>query len=309
MHDAFKEITADDQTEAFTVSPTSSIEKQLARNFVIFHPSDFSASNEVAFAHALKIALQSKAKLDIMHVGTRLSAEKPYWLEFPAVRATLTRWGILPEGVRREEVAKTGLHIRKILASGTDPVETMLRHFRRFAPDLIVLATHQRDGIDRWLHKAVAEPLARRSRAMTLFVPREGRGFVSPSDGTVDLKKILIPIDHSPHPQGAVDKSLLLARGLGCLAGEIRLVHIGPHGTVPMLDALHWPGWSVDNIVRQGDVVDEILKNEHDWHPDLMVLATQGHVDFLDALRGSTTERVLRGAHCPVLAVPLRADR
>jgi nucleotide-binding universal stress UspA family protein len=37
------------------------------------------------------------------------------------------------------------------------------------------------------------------------------------------------------------------------------------------------------------------------------VLATQGHMDFLDALRGSTTERVLRGAHCPVLAVPAMA--
>src|SRR5262249_55960745 len=32
------------------------------------------------------------------------------------------------------------------------------------------------------------------------------------------------------------------------------------------------------------------------WRPDLMVLATQSHMDFLDALRGSTTERILQGA-------------
>ena len=69
------------------VSLTSIIEKQLGRNFVIFHPSDFSAASEVAFAHALKIALQSKAKLDIMHVETHSSPEQPYWLDFPAVRA------------------------------------------------------------------------------------------------------------------------------------------------------------------------------------------------------------------------------
>ena len=151
------------------VSLTSAIEKQISRSFVIFHPSDFSTASDVAFGHALKIALQSKAKLDIMHVETQLSAEKPYWLDFPAVRATLTRWGILPEGVRRDEVAKAGLRIRKILTSGTDPVETMLRHFHRFQPHLIVLATHQREGIERWLHKAVAEPLARRSRAITFY--------------------------------------------------------------------------------------------------------------------------------------------
>jgi hypothetical protein len=74
-----------------TVSLTSTIEKQLNRNFVIFHPSDFSPASEGAFAHALKIAMQSKAKLDIMHVETSLSPEKPYWIDFPAVRATLTR--------------------------------------------------------------------------------------------------------------------------------------------------------------------------------------------------------------------------
>ncbi|HSF58424.1 MAG TPA: universal stress protein [Candidatus Binatia bacterium] len=58
--------------------------------------------------------------------------------------------------------------------------------------------------------------------------------------------------------------------------------------------------------MRQGDVVDQILEEEADWRPDLMVLATQGHMDFLDALRGSTTERVLRGARCPILAIPAR---
>ena len=123
------------------MSLTSLVEKQLGRNFVIFHPSDFSAASEVAFGHALKIAMQGKAKLDVMHVETQLRPEKPYWQGFPAVRATLRRWGILPEGVGRDEVAKAGVRIRKTLHSGADPVETMLRHFRKLPPDLIVLAT------------------------------------------------------------------------------------------------------------------------------------------------------------------------
>ena len=37
---------------------------------------------------------------------------------------------------------------------------------------------------------------------------------------------------------------------------------------------------------------------------NLIMMATAGHQGFLDALRGSTTERVLRHAPCPVLAVP-----
>jgi nucleotide-binding universal stress UspA family protein len=224
-------------------SLTSIVEKQLGGNFVIFHPSDFSAASEVAFGHALKIAMQSKAKLDIMHVETQVSPEKPYWRDFPAVRATLTRWGILPDGVGRDEIAKAGLRIRKILKSGADPVETMLRHFRRLPPDLIVLASHQREGIERWLHKAVAEPIARRSGAMTLFVPRDGRGFVSLSDGTVALKKILIPFDHNPQAQTALIKASLLARGLDCAVGEFRLIHVGKRETAPAIDPPNWPGW------------------------------------------------------------------
>jgi nucleotide-binding universal stress UspA family protein len=288
------------------VSLTSTIEKQLNRNFVIFHPSDFSPASEVAFGHALKIAMQSKAKLDIMHVETPVGPEKPYWLDFPAVRATLTRWGILPEGVRPSEVAKAGVRIRKILASSTAPVETMLRHFDKFPPDLIVLATHQRAGIERWLHKAVAEPLARRSGAMTLFVPRKGRGFVSLKDGSLALKKILIPIDHDPNPQAALDKALLLVRGLDCVVGEFLLIHVGSRSrkAAPQVHLPSVSGWSFETIVRHGHVVEEILTTERGWHPDLMVLATQGHRDFVDALRGSTTEQVLRRARCPVLAVP-----
>jgi hypothetical protein len=49
---------------------------------------------------------------------------------------TLARWGVLPEGVGRQEVAKVGLRVRKILKSSTDPVGTMLRHFHRFPPDM-----------------------------------------------------------------------------------------------------------------------------------------------------------------------------
>lgn len=40
----------------------------------IFHPSDFSSASRVAFVHALKIALESNAMLQMMHVDTRFQA-------------------------------------------------------------------------------------------------------------------------------------------------------------------------------------------------------------------------------------------
>jgi nucleotide-binding universal stress UspA family protein len=272
------------------------------RTFTIFHPSDFSEASEVAFAHALKIALQSKAKLEIMHVEPHLIPERAYWTEYPAVRSTLARWGILPEGVSRSEVAKTGVLVQKALVGNADPLSSIVKHFSRSRPDLIVLATHQRQGLERWMHRAVAEPLARRSGAMTLFVPQDTRGFVNLVDGAIRLERVLLPVDHEPDPQTTIDKASLLTQGLNCANGEFRLLHVGA-GKMPVLD-LPRIGWSYKSVLAQGDVVEEILKAEQEWPADLMVLTTQGHLDFLDALRGSTTERVLRGARCPVLAIP-----
>jgi nucleotide-binding universal stress UspA family protein len=85
---------------------------------------------------------------------------------------------------------------------------------------------------------------------------------------------------------------------------EFRLIHVADEGVPTLYLPDHRSDWIWEKRLVEGDVVDRILQEEAEWSPDLMVLTTQGHRDFLDALRGSTTERVVRGAHCPVLAIP-----
>ena len=75
---------------------------------------------------------------------------------------------------------------------------------------------------------------------------------------------------------------------------------------MPTLFLPHHPGYEWDQSLLNGDPVEAILREAGLWSADLIVFTTQGHMDFLDALRGSTTERVLRGAHCAVLAVPAK---
>src|SRR5262245_40899217 len=103
----------------------------------IFHPSDFSPASEVAFAHALKLALIARAELRMMHVAA--DVEDLHWSDFPGVRATLARWGLLPEGSLREAVGQLGLNIGKILYPGADPVDAMLHYLNAHPPDLVVL--------------------------------------------------------------------------------------------------------------------------------------------------------------------------
>lgn len=274
----------------------------------ILHPSDFSRASRVAFAHALKIALQSKAELEIVHVERhKVGSDKDvHWSEFPGVRATLARWNIVPAGAKIDEVAKTGLRVKKVLNAESDPLEAMVNYCEDHPPDLLVLATHQRDGLSRWLHKPVAEPLARRSRAMTLFLPSSGKGFISPANGAVTLQRILIPVDHQPDSQAALEEAYFLATGFACPKVDFKLLHVGTERGMPTLYLPHQPNWQWQQRVVPGEPVERILKEAADWSPDLIVMATQGHMDFLDALRGGATERVLRRARCPVLAVPAK---
>ena len=51
-----------------------------------------------------------------------------------------------------------------------------------------------------------------------------------------------------------------------------------------------------------------ILAAGAEFDVDLIVMTTKGQDSVLDLLRGSTTERVLRGARCPLLAIPARSS-
>lgn len=270
--------------------------------FRIVHTTDFSAPSRIAFAHALKLALAAGAELDLLHVSPKTGGAD--WAEFPGVRETLHRWGALPKHPARVALGESGLRIGKIVTVASDPTRAALEYVGGHATELVVLATHQRSGIDRWLHKATAEPIARESGTMTLFLPGRGTGFVSPDTGGVSLQRILVPIDHAPDPQAAVETVDALVKGLGCWGGTAWLLHIGeeramPEVRVPNPGACRW-----ELTARPGDPVDEIIATATAWAADLIVMTTQGHAGVLDALRGSTTERILRRAPCPVLAVP-----
>jgi hypothetical protein len=72
----------------------------------ILHPTDFSPASMAAFGHALKLGLGMKSDLTIMHVDP-VRAD-PDFENFPRVRATLGRWGVLRVGNRRRAPATGG---------------------------------------------------------------------------------------------------------------------------------------------------------------------------------------------------------
>ena len=268
----------------------------------IFHPTDFSAADSAAFAHAVELTLLVQGELTMMHVDPTIGRKD--FEDFPRIRPLLARWGVLPEGSSKEDVAKLGIQIKRVRAVADDTTGAILRQLTAYPTELLVLSTHQREGLARLTHHAVAEPLATSSHARTLFVPAGVEGFVSAETGRTNLTRVLIPIAHKPHPQPAIDLAADLASTLGSEKVLFELVHLGTEGDPPKFTKPERSGWSWDTLVAKGDPVEWILAVGADFDVDLIVMTTEGHTGLFDLLRGSTTERVVSGARCPLLAIP-----
>ena len=268
----------------------------------VLHPTDFSESSLVAFHHALKTALVAKSKLTLLHVATDGTSE---WSDFPGVRDTLERWGELPKGSPKAAVGKLGIDPRKILADKGEPVEAVIRYLEKHPADLIVLSTSRRDGRIPWLGKSVSEPVTRKAGEMTLLIPGGVEGFVSAKDGSVNLNTILVPIARTPRPEPALKAAARFVRKFDRSEGTLVVLHVGTSNTMPALQFPEIPGWTWKKELRTGEVIEGIIKAAKEFEADLIVLATDGRNGFLDGLRGSHSERILRYGVAPLLTVPV----
>jgi len=241
--------------------------------------------------------LVGQGKLSLLHVT---NDEMEHGSEFPGVRETLERWKVIPAGSGREAVADLGIRVAKVIGRGPKPTDGILAYLEEHPVDLIVLAIHHH-GFD-WLHKSVSEPVARKSGEMTLFVPASGHGFVSLTDGTISLRNILIPVAETPSPEAAIAGAARLVQQTNSREGTFTLLHVGE--AEPKTDPPDVPGWKWQGVLEKGNVIEAILATARQTEADLIVMSTDGRNGFLDAMRGSHSERVLRQAPCPVLAIP-----
>ena len=65
------------------------------------------------------------------------------------------------------------------------------------------------------------------------------------------------------------------------------------------------PGWEWKKEVRSGEVIQTIVDAAKAAEAELIVMATDGRNGFLDGLRGSHSERLLRYGVAPLITVPV----
>jgi len=269
----------------------------------ILHPTDFSELSGVASAHALRIALAAKSRLHLLHVSQHDTGGA---LAFPHARRLLVQWGLAEENTPPWEIAdKLGIEVHNSSIKWQQPAQGIVGFLREHPCDLIVLATHGGDGVEHWLRGSVSETVSRRSSIPTLFVAPGARGFVSQISGDIALQRALVPVDFSPTPDKAIRAVQRMGRLLTGTDIVIHLLHVGrsaPAVPIASSSSTHLP----PVMLRHGNVVKSIVDTAIEFEVDFIGMPTAGHHGVLDALRGSTTERVIRHAPCPVFAVPAR---
>lgn len=144
---------------------------------------------------------------------------------------------------------------------------------------------------------------------------------------------ILVPLDFSGQSRQALEVALPLAERHG---GKIVLVHVvqapgvlsaipgGGQYLVPMDNAkavktakVHIETLAAElvparllarTLVRQGNPADQITTAARALKADLIIIATHGYSGLKHVLIGSTAERVVRHAPCPVFVVRRRGE-
>jgi nucleotide-binding universal stress UspA family protein len=282
----------------------------------IVHPTDLSTGSGDAFAHALRIALTTKSRLYLLHVTVRQDDTDE--MPFLRVGHALAAWGLMNENEPLTAVcSRLGIEIAKVDLAAPSTIRGIRAFLDTHPANLVVVPTQVRQGVARWLHGSVAETLAHHAKAPTLFVPDNVRGFVAQAGGRVHLKRVLIPVGREMKSTAAISAIMGLAHMLVGAGVEERLLHVDRR-------VLQTPHWGLGErrapqalrhvdldhpspvVIRHGDVVEKIIDEATEWQADMIGMPTMGH-HFLDALRGTTSERVLRRvlrqAPCPVLAV------
>ncbi|WP_306118183.1 MULTISPECIES: universal stress protein [unclassified Roseitalea] len=259
----------------------------------VFHPTDLSPASTTAFRHALRLALEMEAGLTICHVHGPHRKPAAFG-EFPAVRATLSKWG---------EAADHLPDIRKVEAVGSNVQRVVGEYLARHPADLVVMASHPRTGLAAWLKPSIAQAVFEGSHRPSLIIPDGAAGFVL-ADGSMALDSVLLAMDEEPDPQIGVDTLAGLLRHLDRAPEHLTLLHAGtrPLRHEPVVPDIE--GMATRMLTVSGPPPDAIVKAAARFDARLIVMTSAGHDSLPDRVFGSTFDHVLAQADCPVLVLP-----
>jgi len=286
--------------------------------------TDFSPTASVAVDWAVDLARQQGARVELVHAVT-VPPSVPEYVASGAIAAGPA----FDEEVRRAALDRLekeaaalrhrGIEVDIRMSLGT-PSQVICDRASEISALAIVVGTRGLTGLRHLLLGSTAERVVQKAPCPVLSVHPEDRGRT--------LRTILVPTDFSEDSERAIHTAQKL------LAPDSRLILLHAfnlpieytaYGPIPtsvhylqdtgldaerrlqeMTDRLTAEGLAVDWAAREGDPSVVIVEEAERRQADLIAMGTHGRSGLRHLLLGSTAERVVQHARCPVMTVRRR---
>ncbi len=280
----------------------------------ILFPTDGSEPSESVLKYALQIAAEHEATIHVLNV-VDISHDSLSGMQ-DDVDDTLEQEGteIVDEAAQR--ATEHGIDVVSEVLHG-DPYEAIVEYSTQSAIELIVIPTHGRRGLQRFLLGSVTERVIN-----TADVP-----VIAVNPGTQSLaypcQELLVPTDGSRGSELALSEGVALANATGATLHLLHVVETGSLGPDArslvkdeelttradeiIADAIETAeAATIDRIESEIEfgVPSKEIRNYIDTHEiDFAILGTHGTTDFSRYMMGGVSAKIVRTSPVPVMWV------
>jgi nucleotide-binding universal stress UspA family protein len=281
----------------------------------ILCPVDFFPASNAAARYAAALASNYGAKLHLLHV---VAPFVPSTAELAVTIVDVTKAFEESSKHKLNKLAmalrETDVEVQVEVRSG-DVYDEIKRAIAVEEPDLLVMGTHGRRGVERWFMGSTTEKLLRHSPVPLVTISAAGeKSFNGPR-----FRRILVTTDFSDGTPDALNYAFSVAQEN---ESKVTLLHVLHEAADPAskyresvvngvrkelddlvpAEARNW--CDIVSRVETGVPYSIILRTLLDEKIDLLVMNIHGKGMLDRALLGSTAERVVRVAPCPVMMIP-----
>lgn len=212
--------------------------------------------------------------------------------------------------------AEFGIDAQYLLCEGESP-DVIIDVANRKKADLIVLGTFGRKGLNRLLMGSVITDVIGKSSIDVLVVKKPC------NKCTGEYKSILVPFDGSEFSKKAITRACQLSKIDG---SSITTLYVIPkyeemvefYRTASIKESLYQEadkiingavslassqGITIQKEIVEGHSADKIIEIAKKQKNDMIIIGSHGYSRIDKAIIGSTTERVITNASCPILVV------
>jgi len=287
--------------------------------------TDFSDLSNHAVPYGIRLAKEFGATLYVCHVidTTPMAAYGEAVIQWVDQQKAITEYAQEQLSLLIDEQT---LDVEQLITVG-HPVDEITRLANEKQIDLAITATHGRSGLKRVVLGSVTERLIQTLPCPLMSVRSPEKAVALPRDREISIHKILVGCDFSADSLLSLEYALSLAQEF---ESELHLVHVIEP---PIYKNLFKQAVKSSEDLRESlrEPLDAMLnkmipEEAHHWcrhqtallagepheqltqyalvnEMDLIILGIRGHSLVESLLVGSTTDRVIRQAQCPVLSV------